>query len=168
MKETINLADADWIPSVYFAESLVNTTLDYAWTVMLDYQAWNPTFADAQVTLVKGQPSTEGELVLISKKYLDAKGEPLPAFYCETVKIVPHRRIVWYAYPKLDNANQMDSFRNFVDFGLTAVPGGVRFDIYYYAQNRVLEGQLATERKYMESFLSDLAVTFKKHCETPG
>src|SRR5262245_58205337 len=107
------------LPTVYYAESLVNCTLRKAWKIMLDYQSWNPTFAEAEVIPVRGEPSTEGELVLIRKSLTDVKGEPLPQFYAETVKVVPDRRIVWYVYPK-----EGDAFRNFVDFGLTEVAAG--------------------------------------------
>lgn len=150
-----------WAPSVYYVESFVSCSLRKAWELMLDYRAWNPSFADAEVTRVSGEPNTVGEIVLIKKSLLDVTGEPLPEFYAETVKLVPFNHIVWYVYPKAG-----DSFRNFVDFGLAESPGGVKFYIDYYAQNPLSGELLAKERQQSESGLRDLTLAFKNHCES--
>jgi len=157
----------DWVPSVYFADSFVKCKIAHAWGVLLEYDRWNPTFAGAQVTPIRGTARSEGELILVSKKSSDPKGEPFPEFYCETVKVVPGRRIVWYAYAKEGHRyqNQKDPFRNFIDFGLTEEPGGVRFDIYYYAQNRLSGESLSTERGFMPPLLRDIAAAFRDYCE---
>jgi hypothetical protein len=150
-----------WAPSVYYANSLVNCPLPKVWELLLDYEAWNPSFADALVTRVAGEPRTEGEIVLIKKSVLDAIGQPIPEFYAETVKLIVPRRIVWYVYPR-----EGDSFRNFVDFGLTEVATGVRFNIDYYAQNPLVGELLSKERVHSETGLHDLALAFKRYCES--
>jgi hypothetical protein len=150
-----------WVASVYYAESVVNCSLEKAWTVLINYRAWNPTFADAEVALVHGQRSTEGEVVLIKKSLKDAAGEPSPEFYAETVKVVNQRRIVWYVYPRKGQA-----FRNFVDFGLTAASSGVKFNIQYYAQEQLPQELLIKNRKEYQAGLDHLAIAFKSYCES--
>jgi hypothetical protein len=148
-------------PSVYYAESEVECTLAKAWEILLDYPAWNPTFAGAQVSTVKGAPRTEGEVVLIRKPLLDVKGEPIPEFYAETVKLAPQRHIVWYVYPKAG-----EDFRNFVDFGLAETAHGVRFNIYYYEQNLLSGELLEKQRRDYAAALQHTANTFKAYCES--
>ena len=147
-----------WLPSVYYAETLVNCALDVAWKLMLDYQAWNPDFATAQIERLRGEASAEGELNLI--KMVGDNGEVLAEFYSETVKVVSRRHIVWYVYPKEGSA-----FRNFVDFWLENAESRVRFSIYYYAQNPVTLDTLAQQRQEMEAGLQNLAAAFKAYCE---
>jgi hypothetical protein len=160
MQEENHRVDGGWTPSVYYAESVVNCGIEKAWKVMLDYQAWNPSFVGAEVTSVSGQARAEGEIVMIKKQLIGANGEPLPVFYAETVKVVPHRHIVWYVYKK-----QGDSFRNFVDFGLSEAPSGVRFNVYYYAQNQISAELLIENRRQSEVSLQNLATAFKRYCE---
>jgi hypothetical protein len=148
-----------WVPSVYYAQSVVRCPLTKAWETLLDYEAWNPTFVGAHVVPVRGEPRTEGELVLIRKSLTDVKGEPLE-FYAETVKVSPQRHIVWYVYPKEGQA-----FRNFVEFGLAEAFSGVQFDIRYYAQNRLPAQLLIQERNATAAILRDSALAFKRYCE---
>ena len=147
-----------WIPSVFHAEVLVACRLEHSWEVMLDYQAWNPDFAHAQVELLSGRPRTEGELVLI--KLHDKNGTRLSEFYAETVKVVSQRRFVWYVYPE-----EGDAFRNFVDFGLAETPSGVKFSIDYYAQTPLPHESLSTYRQESEAAFRKLAAAFKEYCE---
>jgi hypothetical protein len=161
MTETAGNIWQGWTPSVYYSEILIDCPIDKAWKFMLDYEAWNPTFVGAEVVPVKGKARTEGELVLIRKSLKDIKGEPLPEFYAETVKVVPHRHIVWYVYPK-----GTGDFRNFVDFGLSEEPSGVKFSVYYYAQNRIAPELLSKEREATQKIHGELAAAFKKYCET--
>jgi hypothetical protein len=161
------LATLGWTPSIYFAESVVRCSLEAAWKVLVDYEAWNPTFAGAQVQPVKGERRKPGELVLI-KKNLDYHGEPLAPFYAETVVAIAPRRIIWYVYPA-----QGHSFRNFVDFGLSEVDAGVRFNINYYAQSArygelTPQQQQALEQERAQSArdMQHLADAFKQYCET--
>jgi hypothetical protein len=169
MKTPAALTDIDWAPSVYFADILVKCNLDHAWEKLWEFEQWNPTFAGAQVTSIKGAAKGEGEIIGVSKKIADPDGEPFPEFFCETVKVVPGRRVVWYAYAKEGHKyqGQTDPFRNFIDFGLTEELGGVRFNIYYYAQNRLSGQLLSTERGFMPPLLKDIAAAFRKYCETP-
>jgi hypothetical protein len=160
MKESDRQTHLGWAASVYYAESFVNSTLEKAWKLLLEYELWNPTFVDATVTLISGKHRSEGEVVLIHKPSLHMYGEPIPYFYAETLKVVPYRHMAGYLYPK-----EGDTFRNFVDFGLSEVSAGVRFDIFYYEQNR-LSGELLTKhRKEYEVALKDLAAAFKHYCE---
>jgi hypothetical protein len=148
-----------WSPSVYYAEGTVSCSLQNAWRLLLDYEAWNPSFIGAQVSLVAGKKGSEGEIVLIKKSIVDANGEPWPQFYAETVKLVREQHIVWYLYPK-----EGDAFRNFVDFGLSEVGSGVRFNIYYYSQTQVAGEALAQQRTEMKAALGDLVTAFQNHC----
>lgn len=148
-------------PSVYYAESIVRCTLAQAWEAMLDYQSWNPTFVGAQVIPVKGEPRTQGEVVLISKRLTDLKGEPLPEFFAETVRVVQHRHIVWYVYPK-----DREGFRNFVDFCISEAAGGVRFSIQYYEQDLVSGELLVEHRNNNTATLEQSAAAFKTYCES--
>ncbi len=150
----------EWKASIYEAQSLVTCSLPDAWRSLLDYQSWNPSFADSEVVTVKGAPRTEGEVVLIKKKLLDVTGAPLPQFFAETVRLVPSRQVVWYVYPK-----DGDSFRNFVDFRLSETSEGVRFEIHYYAQDRLAEDLLRKQRREYQRFFDNLAFAFKKYCE---
>jgi len=145
-------------PSVSYVEILVRCTLQDAWTMMLDYKAWNPDFARAETTLVRGEPGSEGELTLISM--LGEDRSPVSQFYAETIKVVAPYHIVWYLFPK-----EGDSFRNFVDFWLEETHPGVKFRIYYYAQNRVSE-QRQQLRMDMEASLRNLTLAFKRYCES--
>jgi hypothetical protein len=162
-----SLATLDWTPSIYFAESWVQCPLDFAWEVLLDYEAWNPTFVGAQVQPVKGERRKVGEIVLIKKQLTYANGEPLPEFYAETVAVIAPRRIIWYVHPAAGH-----SFRNFVDFGLSEVDRGVRFNINYYAQSarygELTEQQrqaLQQERLQSVQSLQHTADAFKQYCE---
>jgi hypothetical protein len=161
MNPSVQPVTIDLTPSVYYGESLVRCKIDYAWKVMLDYQAWNPTFVGAEVMPVRGDYRTEGELVLIKKSLSDVHGEPLPQFYAETIKVVPRRNIVWFVYPV-----EGDDFRNFVDFGLLEGPAGVTFRIDYYAQNRLSGDLLLKERTQSQATLQHTADAFKEYCET--
>jgi hypothetical protein len=161
------LATLNWTPSIYFAESWARCPLNYAWKVLLDYEAWNPTFVGAQVQPVKGEWRKPGELVLIKKQLAGADGEPLPQFYAETVVAIAPRRIIWYVYPV-----EGHSFRNFVDFGLSEVDSGVRFSINYYAQSARYGELTPQQRQALEQeraqsvqTLQHTADTFKQYCE---
>lgn len=157
-----------WAASVYYLEIDVKCDLRRAWNLMLDYEAWNPSFVGAKVTLVRGQRQTPGELVLIVKSAsaLKESGAPLPEFYsdiefyAETVKMDPPSRLVWYLYQKGG-----DTFRNFVDFSLAEESGGVRFVIHYYAQDRLPEAALIRHRADTEAALQGIAAAFKNYCE---
>jgi hypothetical protein len=164
---TANSQAIDWAASVYFAASFAKCKLNHAWAVLLDYERWNPTFVGAKVTPIKGTARSEGEVVLISKTPSDSKHESFPEFYCETVTVVPGRRIVWYVYAKDGHTyqDQNDPFRNFIDFGLTEESGGVRFNIYYYAQNRLSGNLLSSEREFMQPLLHEIATAFSAYCE---
>jgi hypothetical protein len=136
--------------------------LEKAWKILLDYEAWNPTFAGAQVVSIRGRWRTEGELVLIKKSLAGIDGQSLPEFYAHTIKIVPRRHIVWHVYPK-----EGEDFQNFVDFGLLAEGSGVRFTINYYALSaEVEEDRLAEENRAREVTLRSVASAFKTYCET--
>jgi hypothetical protein len=157
-----------WTPSIYFAESVVRCPLDYAWKVLVDYQKWNPTFIGAQVQPVRGEWRKPGELVLIKKQMETSSGEPLPEFYAETVVANEPHRIIWYVYPITGQ-----QFRNFVDFGLSEVAGGVRFSINYYAQIQrfgelTVQQQQALEKERAQGTqdMHLLVDAFKKYCET--
>jgi hypothetical protein len=152
-----------WAASVYHAESLVHCSLDHAWNVMQDYEAWNPSFVGATVRRVSGEPRSEGEVVLIRKLGTEVTGEESPDFHAVTVKWVPSSRLVWYVYPVTGR-----SFRNFVDFGLAEVPDGVRFTINYFAQDALSGELLDQQRKGYEEFLPVLARAFKAYCESTG
>jgi hypothetical protein len=149
-----------YVSSVYYATIAIDADLAQAWRKLLDYQSWNPTFAGANVTPVGGDFQSEGEQVLIRKLLSDAKGDRLPDFYAETVKIVPQKHVVWCVYPK-----EGDGFRNFVDFGLSDVSPGVRFDIYYYEQNHLSGEDLAKHRVESQEGFDKLALAFKQYCE---
>jgi hypothetical protein len=152
----------DWGPSVFYAEILIDCSVEKAWQAMLDYEAWNPTFAGgSKVTPVSGEPRSEGEVVYIEKTMKGFDGQPLPGFYAKTVKVVPHRHMVWYVHPK-----DCDDFRNFVDFWLDERPEGVKFSIYYYSQNRMSSETLLEQRKFGEAVLQESVAAFKKYCES--
>lgn len=157
-----------WTPSIYFAGAVVQCSLDYAWQVLVNYEAWNPTFVDAQVRRVRGERGKPGELVLIKKHLVDTSGAPLPEFYADTVVAIAPRRIIWYVYPVAGHL-----FRNFVDFGLSEAGFAVRFSINYYAQSArygeltpLQQEQLNREREQSELDLQNSADAFKKYCET--
>jgi hypothetical protein len=158
MKESLQRGMSGLTPSVYYAESLVNCTLQDAWLKMLDYKAWNPDFANAKTSLARGEIQTEGELTLIT--LFDAKRDPVAEFYAETAKLLAPHHIVWYVYPK-----EGDAFRNFVDFALDETPSGVKFSIHYYAQNPLSGDALAQLRSDMKASLRNLTIAFKEHCE---
>lgn len=153
--------DVTLVPSVYYAESVVNCPLNHAWRALLNYQAWNPSFAGAQVTHTHGEQGREGEIVQIQKSIMDASGKPWPEFYAETVKLVPQRHVVWFVYSKAG-----DLSRNFVDFGLEPATSGVKLSIQYYALNPLAGEALAAQRRQMEAALGELATAFKNHCES--
>src|SRR5882672_7461797 len=111
MNALANESRHDWIASAYFADRLVDCALEKAWIALLNYQAWNPHFAGVDITRIRGNPSSEGELVLIKDRIPYVKGEDPPEFYAETVRVIPHTSIVWCVYSKVG-----DAFRNFVDF----------------------------------------------------
>jgi hypothetical protein len=146
-------------PSVFYAESTVHCTLQEAWNMMLDYKAWNPDFVQSETTLVRGDPQMEGELTLVN--VLDEKRAPVGQFYAETIKVVAPHHMVWYVFPVAG-----EEFRNFVDFWLEEVGSGVRFRIYYYAQNAVPVEALAQLRSNMDESLRSLTVAFKIYCES--
>jgi hypothetical protein len=162
-----NSSCVDWAPSVYFADISIKCTIAHAWVKLWEFHLWNPTFDGARITSIKGTPRSVGEVILVSKKKSDADDDALPEFYCETVKVLPERQIVWYAYAKEGQAfkNQLDPFRNFIDFGLAKSIDGVRFSINYYAQNRLSEAALSAERDVMTAGLPELAVAFRDYCE---
>jgi hypothetical protein len=146
-------------PSVFYAESAVRCRLQDAWRMMLDYKAWNPDFVHSETNSVRGEPGCEGELTLITQ--LDGNRTPVAQFYAETVKLVPPYHIVWYVFPK-----EGDAFRNFVDFWLEETSSGVKFRIYYYAQNSVGVQALAQLRTDIETSLRNLVMAFKSYCES--
>jgi hypothetical protein len=159
MSELAQKTSVEWIASVYYAEVQIALSLKNAWEKLVDYKAWNPEFVDADVTLVRGVAGAEGETVLIRKPvYMD--GALLPEFYAETVKLIPLRQIVWYVYPK-----DCALFRNFVDFGLTETPPGVRFNIRYYEQMKIADDLLPKHRQDCEADHQGLARAFKSYCE---
>lgn len=150
----------EWSPSVFFVECVITCPIEHAWKCLLDYKAWNPSFVGAQVIPIRGAPSSEGEVVLIRKKVPRPDGKMSPEFYAETVKIIPYRRIVWYVHPKDGN-----TFRNFVDFGLTEVANGVKYNVCYYAQHPLSGEALKIERMGNEDALPKYAQAFKEYCE---
>lgn len=160
MQETNYRSEFGWSPSVYYAEIFVNSTIARAWDLMLDYQAWNPSFVGADVLRMNGAHRSEGEVVQIRKRLIDVDGTPLPEFYAETVKVVPYRNIVWYAYRKCG-----DGFRNFVDFGLSEDASGVKFRVSYYAQSQFTGELLLKQRLEREETLKKLVIAFKSCCE---
>jgi hypothetical protein len=148
-------------PTVYYAETTIDCSLDKAWMSLLRYESWNPTFANAEVVRVAGDHRSEGELVQIRKMRKDVKGDPLPEFFALTVKVVPRAHIVWYVYPKEGSA-----FRNFVDFGISEAPSGVKFNIRYYAQDALSGELLQKQRTDYEAGMHRLAAAFKQYCES--
>jgi hypothetical protein len=142
-------------------ETEVNTGLRGVWTALLQYEVWNPTFADATVVPITGGYRSEGEIVLIKKRGVDQAGTSIPEFYAETVKIIPFSRICWYVHPK-----DGESFRNFVDFGLSEIPSGVRFSINYYEQSLLTGEQLAQHRRESTLSFPELAAAYKAYCES--
>lgn len=156
-----SLKQGEWSPSVFYVECLIECSIEHAWPRLLDYEAWNPSFVGAQVEPVYGAPQSEGEVVLIKKTVPRADGKLSPEFYAETVKVVPSRRVVWYVHPKEGNA-----FRNFVDFSLTEVSNGVKFNVCYYAQHPLSGESLRIERIGGEAALHTYAQAFKKYCES--
>jgi hypothetical protein len=142
--------------SIYYAAIDIDTEIDRAWDLLVDYEAWNPSFAHAIVTTRTGERGAEGEVVHIDER--DAAGTRVSEFYAETTRIVPGRRIAWFVYP-LDG----EEFRNFIDFELVPREGGVTFEIRYYAQVRGVpdtDDQRPGDRVY-----ADLALAFKEHCD---
>lgn len=160
MPETSFRNEFGWSPTVYYAETYANATAERAWALMLDYQAWNPSFVGAEVLHMDGVHRAEGEVVLIRKRLIDVDDTPLPEFYAETVKVVPYRNIVWYVYRKGG-----DGFRNFVDFGLSEEASGVRFRVSYYAQSQFVGELLIKQRLEREATLKTLVIAFKSRCE---
>ncbi|BBE35278.1 hypothetical protein [Sphingosinicella microcystinivorans] len=157
----------EYRPAVFQAESHIQTDMDTAWRKLLDYEAWNPTFAGATVTRVEGEPQAEGESVRITKTYHDPKSPPFPPFYADTVKLIPGRRVVWYCYPERGEEYhaQADAFRNFVDFSLSEDGVGVRFNINYFAQFRLTGAALSQELGVFQNGLHELASAFRDFCE---
>jgi hypothetical protein len=149
-----------WHPSVYFASIDVRCPVARAWSVLLDYQAWNPHFAGVQVTPVSGERSTEGELVMIKDLVPYIPGEDPPEFYAETVKVDAPRRIVWCVF-----ARTGPDFRNFVDFGLTETAVGVRFNVGYYEQVELPPGRLQAHRDESLSVYEKLVAAFRAYAE---
>jgi hypothetical protein len=127
---------------------------------MIDYEAWNPSFAGSEIIPVEGNRDEEGGLILIRKSHRDKVGEPIPEFLCETVKIVPGKSIVWYVYPTSGNL-----FANFVDFSLAEVDGRVKFKIHYYAQDGIPRDGLSEMRSTSQQEFAHLADCFKDYCE---
>jgi hypothetical protein len=150
---------AAYASSAYFAHSLIDCDLDRAWTLLLDYQAWNPGLAAAEVTtIVGGSSRSEGEVVLIEPR--DAEGRPLQAIYAETVKVIAQRRITWFVHPKDD-----DVFYNFLDFCLTPTATGVRFDIGWYSRDRLSGEALLAQKRATQEGAESLALAFKSYCD---
>jgi|RhiMethySRZTD1v2_1073278.scaffolds.fasta_scaffold02151_11 hypothetical protein len=149
---------ADLSCSVYYARSIVRCDPLSAWEILLSYEAWNPSFATAQTSRIHGTARCEGEIVRIVA--CPPGGDPQPAFYAETVKLVPQQHIVWHVYPE-----EGDSFRNFLEFGLSPRPEGVQFDIRCYARERMSADALAKHRSDTETGLQGLALAFKEYCE---
>lgn len=149
------------IATIYYAETDVAASLDRAWPILLDYRAWNPSFARAVVTTVTGESGAQGEVVHILD--LDASGTPVNEFYAETTRIVPNRSIAWFVYP-LDR----ESFRNFVDFELVPRDGGVVFQVRYYAQvpGDATPEQRAEQQAAGDAAYVDLARAFKEYVES--
>jgi hypothetical protein len=151
---------SEWNASVYHAECVVECNLATAWEKLLDYVSWNPTFAGAKVVPISGEYRKEGEVVLIKKSISTVSGEPLSAFYAETVKVVPSRRIVWYVYPI-----EGELFRNFVDFSLAETPTGIKFAISYYEQTHLTEDLLSLQRTELPKIARRVTLAFKQYCE---
>ncbi|HEV8331161.1 MAG TPA: hypothetical protein VGQ22_07070 [Steroidobacteraceae bacterium] len=150
---------AEWSPSIYYAHSVIHRALQDAWPLLLRYEAWNPGFAHARVTRLRGEARSEGELVLIQA--MDEHGQPLPGICAETVRIVSPRHIAWFVYPA-DGC----SFQNFLDFTLTEVSGAVRFDISWYSLDRLSGDALLKHRKETEAGAFSLTAAFRNYCET--
>ena len=146
------------LPSVYYAEADVSCPIDEAWRLMLDYQSWNPDFANARVTTIAGQRQAEGEVVTI--QIMNPAGDVLAQFYAHTVKVVPQRHFVWYTYTGVQG-----SFHNFIDFELAESVSGCRFRINFYAQNLLSADALAAHREKTQNSLVRLAAAFKNFCE---
>lgn len=147
--------------SAFFPSIDIDVPLAKAWDLLIDYNAWNPSFANAVVTTVEGQPGAEGEIVDI--KQYDVPGGTLQAhFFAETVRVIERHHFTWAVYPI-----EGDDFRNFVDFELLARPdGGVTFYIQYFSQTRTAEADLPGVRAGMQQAFEDLTVAFKRHAES--
>lgn len=147
--------------SIYYAEIDIDAPLERTWERLVDYQAWNPNFAHAKVTTIKGQRGAQGEVIHIDER--DAEGAAVQEFYAETTRIEPGRRIAWFVYP-LDR----EEFRNFVDFELVPRDGGVTFQIRYYAQVRgeFSDAELAEQTAAGDAAYVGLAKAFKEYAES--
>jgi hypothetical protein len=145
--------------SAFFPHISIDVPLDAAWAAMIDYNAWNPSFAFAKVTTVKGTPGAEGEVVHIDD--FDADGNLRAEFYAETVRIVERHHFTWAVYPA-----HGDDFLNFVDFELLERPGGVEFYIQYFAQTRTADADLPALRAAHQQSFEALTVALKTYCET--
>jgi hypothetical protein len=152
----------EWQPSVFYVEGVVDVPIERAWSLMIDYRAYNPTFEGATVEHVDGLPGAEGETVLITKLDHDP-GVAASRFHCRTAKLQPPvggapAHIVWYLW------DEAEELRNFVDFGLREDDRGVVFSIHYYAQGRLTGEALADSRTQFGGFLAELVGVFQRHC----
>lgn len=149
-----------WTASAYFADGSVNCPLDRAWAFLLNYRAWNPHFAGVDVTAIRGNASSEGELVLIKDRVPYVQGEEPPEFFAETVRVIAPRRVVWCVYSK-----DGDAFRNMVDFSLSRAREGVTFNVSYYEQLRLRAELVPAHRGESQIVYEKLVSAFKEYCE---
>jgi hypothetical protein len=150
----------DWTASAYFADCRVMCPLEKAWTFLLNYRHWNPHFAGVDVTAIRGNASSEGEIVLIKDRVPYVKGEEPPEFYAETIRVIAPHRIVWCVYSK-----DRDAFRNIVDFRLSAECDGVTFNVSYYEQLRLSTELLPAHRTESQTVYEKLVGAFREFCE---
>jgi hypothetical protein len=134
---------------------LIDAPRAQAFDWMIDYTAYNPTFAGSNVERVRGEQYAEGEVVAISK--LADDGSPQTPFLCETAKFVPGERIVWYL-----SSPEADTARTYTDFSLRDTPEGVLFEINYFTATSDPENA-AMNRSFVEGFLQNLVGIFQQH-----
>jgi hypothetical protein len=150
-----------WTSTVYRARSHVTCPLEKAWTILLNYPEWNPHFAGAKITAIRGNPGAEGECVLIRDNVPYVPDEDPPEFYAETIAVRGPHNIVWRVFPKIGN-----TFLNIVDFSLSAGDSGVDFSLAYYEQLAIAPHLLSEHRHTSTSAYEQTVKAFKTFCES--
>jgi hypothetical protein len=145
---------------IYYAEIGVAAGLDEAWEALVDYQSWNPSFASAITTTVRGDPRETGGIVHIAER--DEQGMTINSFFAETARIRPGRGLAWFVYPPVGEA-----FRNYLDFELVPDGESVQLQVRYYAQLRTpLEPEEAAVRTAEgDTAYLELARSFRDYVE---